>query len=286
MRRQGLWSVGLAGMLAWAVLGTSADAQLPPRSGNTPTPLRSPTPLPTIYVPPTPRLGPVRAEPAPPWPTLTHTPTAELTPTLSASPAVEPTPPPSPSPASEPTPGAAAPGRTIDLAALLLTPADVPSGLVLEPRLSGPISLPGMEGQAAAFVATATLSGPVAAATLAPGTLVMVMNAAYVFGDRQLNPQGLEGMVRGAPFGGDTVPVEALSPIPLPDPPVGVESRALALRRTLPNRMTMSTAVVLFQREAIYVSVVVGAIGEAPPIEEAVRLARLVDERVLAAGPR
>ncbi len=272
MRHQGLWSVGLAGMLAWAVLGTSADAQLPPRSGNTPTPLRSPTPLPTIYVPPTPRLGPVRADTATPWPTLTRTPTSEPTPTS----------PPSP----DATPLAPTPAPARDLTALRLTPADVPSGLVLEPRLSGPISLPGMEGQAAAFVATATLSGPVAAATLAPGTLVMVMNAAYVFGDRQLNPQGLEGMVRGAPFGGDTVPVEALSPIPLPDPPVGVESRALALRRTLPNRMTMSTAVVLFQREAIYVSVVVGAIGETPPIEEAVRLARLVDERILAAGSR
>jgi hypothetical protein len=72
----------------------------------------------------------------------------------------------------------------------------------------------------------------------------------------------------------------------LPPPPVGQESRAVVTDVSSDaSPPLVSTAGVVFRRQETLVSVAVSALGQSPPIDEALRLAMLVDTRIVAAGP-
>jgi hypothetical protein len=68
-------------------------------------------------------------------------------------------------------------------------------------------------------------------------------------------------------------------------PPTGEDSRAAATV-TAPGSPPppISTAAVLFRRHDMVVSVAVSAVGGRPPLDEAIRLAQVLDTRVLALG--
>jgi hypothetical protein len=172
----------------------------------------------------------------------------------------------------------------------VLTAADVPAGLLPEPRLSGPLNFLGVRGHASAFVAEGVQADLSSLPSLPAGSIVMAMSIAQVFGDGEFNPQTLAGMVRGARMGaqlgaegaGNVVPEP---PTELPDPPVGSESRALALSAAAAGE-PYAVAFVLFYRDPAYVYLAVAAAGDDPPLAEATRLAQLVDARLQGTGGR
>ena len=172
------------------------------------------------------------------------------------------------------------------LRVMLPTVAEVGSGLQPEPRFSGPVNFAGVQGQMASFVSPA-LGGDLARLPALPdGAIYMVSGQVLTLPGVEPNSQILDGMARGAEMGaslgsgGDTSVDPAVD---LPAPPIGQESRALAMRAHAPEG-TATTAVLLFRRGTVYGYVGVTAVGQAPPVQEALRIAQLVDARLVAAG--
>jgi hypothetical protein len=275
-----LWATILAlAIAAWATWAPAAAQIEGPRFSNTPTPVDGlPTPLLMLAIQPTlPVLSPTpMASPTAPA-TATRPPSGPPT----AAPPTAPTAPSVPASPSTPVVPAATPSdRGAELSALLLTQADLPPGLEYNPRMSGPLTIPGVQGYTAAFFA----SDPPSA--LAEGSLGMVMNVLQLFDGPELPP--LEDVVRGAQGGmrltmeqpGQLVVDEAF---PLASPPVGEEAQAFAVRAEAEHG-AFTTAMVVFRRESWFAYVAVLAIGEEPPTEVASRLAAVADARLRAAS--
>ena len=172
------------------------------------------------------------------------------------------------------------------LRVMLPSAAEVGSGLQPEPRFSGPVSLAGVQGQMASFVSPA-LGGDLARLPALPdGSIYMVSSQVLTLPGVEPSPQILDGMARGAEMGASlgSGPDTTVDPaVDLPAPPIGQDSRGMALR-THASDGTATTAVLLFRRGSVYGYVGVTAVGEAPPVQEALRLAQLVDGRLAAAG--
>jgi YVTN family beta-propeller protein len=155
-----------------------------------------------------------------------------------------------------------------ELASMALSESDVPSTLQVFSRSgSGATG----EGGAPFYAVTFLVNGLSPAAP--PGTVVSVHNLLTVARNPLL---GLDRLMHDAKQGwGSTTD--------LPPPAVGEESRAAASVAS-PQSATplVSSAGVVFRRHDTLVRVAVSVIGSGPPIDEAVRLAQLVDARVLA----
>ncbi len=262
---------GVAGVAVWNMLATPAFAQLEPRPSNSPTPFRPPTVLATLVPGPTLQIAPVAS------PTRAVAPTPSPTSTLA----------PPPVPATGQLPGAAPPA---DLSALVLTQADVPAGLELEPRLSGTLSFLGVEAYLATFVAPEARADLARVPALPSRSIMTVTSAVQLFASEEPSDQQMDGIVRGAQAGmrlfagaSPDAAVDMQPPIDLPDPPVGAESRAFAVHGLAAGEAFTATAI-LFRRDATYGYVIVQAVGDEPLLAETLRLAQLADARLMAAG--
>jgi hypothetical protein len=161
----------------------------------------------------------------------------------------------------------------------ILTPADVPTQLDFDPRSSGPIVQTDIVGYSARYEARG------ASMTAAPGELLEVISIVTVFTMPTRVPDPLEEfvpavqeMLFGLSRAGEAVGAE----IVIAPQPVGEDRRALAVQ--LQSRgQTRSAAYVLFRREGAYVYLSLMATGGTPPVDEALRLAQLLDSRLIAA---
>jgi hypothetical protein len=195
-----------------------------------------------------------------------------------------------------------------ELGAALLTDADVPSYLVRVERLSGPGTpmftllggsgaLPmGMLAYSVAYYpeavsallesrAAALVQG-LAAPPLPPGALSAIHSDVLVL------PRfpWTESLDEIDAFGRRLLAEWSLPPAPdyetleLPPPPVGEASRAFAQRRT-GERGPLSTVNITFLRNGMRATMSVTTRGSEPPLDEAVRLAQIVDSRLVALHP-
>jgi YVTN family beta-propeller protein len=153
---------------------------------------------------------------------------------------------------------------------MALSETDVPSHLQVFSRSGS-----GATGEGGAPFYAVTFLANALSTSAAPGTVVSVHNLLTV----TRNPLvGLDRLMHDAKQGWG-------STLDLPPPAVGEESRAAASVAS-PQSATplVSSAGVVFRRHDTLVRVAVSVMGSGPPIDEAVRLAQLVDTRLLAAA--
>jgi hypothetical protein len=154
-----------------------------------------------------------------------------------------------------------------DLATVVLTSADVPAGLRLNPDRSGPQMRGGTPGYQVTF------EGDPLSIAQAGGGIVSVVNLVAL----PDNPAtGLDELVRGMRQGlpGNTVD--------LTPPPIGEDSRAFTSSLGF-GPLNVNIAGTAFRRGAVVAAVIVMGAGDQVP-SEAVRLAQVVDGRLLRAG--
>jgi hypothetical protein len=164
------------------------------------------------------------------------------------------------------------------LAEIALTEADLPGNLQRVAEQSGPIVTENQRGYFVVFTDTA-LFDPERLQRLPAGTLLGVMcDLAIPVNDR--GPEEIEDRARTiqAMFeGSGTVD-------PLDAPAVGEDSRAYAIRLLSRDialgAQPRTTTAILLRREGAYAVVYVTAHGEREPLDEALRLGRLLDERL------
>ena len=155
----------------------------------------------------------------------------------------------------------------LDPATVALTAADVPSGLRVDTGQTGPETRDGVQGYRATFQAdpTRVLSGS--------GGTIIVMNVVTLPSDPV---SGLEDFVRSAK---GSLPGSATDLAP---PAVGHDSRAFTSNVGM-GPISASMAGTAFRRNGVVVGVMVMGAGGQPQVDEALRLAQLVDARILAA---
>jgi YVTN family beta-propeller protein len=176
-------------------------------------------------------------------------------------------PPPTSTPAPPSSPDTAAPSG---LAALLLTEAEVASNLHVYNRTAAARTEAGLlPSYSVTFLADSLPE------TAVPGTMVSVHNV--VTQGANLAPS-LDRLM-------DDLREDWGRTRELPPPAVGEESRAVV---TDPppdaSGRLVSTVGIVFRRQETLVGVAVSALGQSPPLDEAIRLARLVDSRLAAAA--
>jgi len=177
-----------------------------------------------------------------------------------------------PAPTSTPAPPSSSDTATLSgLAALLLTEGEVASNLHVYNRTAAARTEAGLlPSYSVTFLAD---SLPEAAV---PGTMVSVHNV--VTQGASLAPS-LDRLM-------DDLREDWGRTRELPPPAVGQESRAVVT--DVPpdaSARLVSTAGIVFRRQETVVGIAVSALGQSPPVDEAIRLARLVDARLAATGP-
>jgi hypothetical protein len=162
----------------------------------------------------------------------------------------------------------AAQAQTLDPASFALTLADVPDGLRANSGQSGPETRDGTRGYRATFDADPSRVGQ------GSGGIVSVINVVTLPSDPVA---GLDDFVRGAKQGmpGSVTDLEP--------PPVGDESRAFTTTLGF-GFMSVTLAGTAFRRNGAVSGVLVMSAGGQPQTAESVRLAQIVDSRLMAAG--
>jgi len=156
------------------------------------------------------------------------------------------------------------------LASIVLTERDVPGSLALFERSGNVAAATGdLQHYSVTFLAS-TLP-----ATTPPGTLVSVYNAVTVSRTAAANlDYALSTVTAG--WGGTTDFVASA---------LGEESRgAVTTPAEAAAAPQVSSAGLVFRRQDTVVTIAVSALGPRPPIDEAVRLAQLVDAQLLNSG--
>lgn len=159
--------------------------------------------------------------------------------------------------------------QAVDSAAVALTEADVPGGLRLSRDRSGQQTRDGITAYGVTFEADPSQLTP------GSGGIIAITNLVASPADPAV---GLAEMSRSARQSAPG-PVTDLAP-----PDVGDESRAFSGTAGL-GPISVAMAATFFRRESAVVGLMVIGTGDQPPMEECLRLARLVDARVVAAGP-
>jgi hypothetical protein len=151
-----------------------------------------------------------------------------------------------------------------DLASLVLTQAEVPSGLQLNSGQSGAETRDGVQGYRVTYQ-TGGVPGS--------GQIVSVANVVTLPSDPAAGLDDLMGSLRNSLPG---------SPTDQAPPPVGDESRAFTTNVGL-GPMSVSMAATGFRRNGVVAAVLVLSAGGQPRLDDAIRLAQLVDQRAVAA---
>ncbi len=152
--------------------------------------------------------------------------------------------------------------------------------------MSGPLNFLNTQGYMVIFLPDPEAAGA-GRLGLLTGDVAFVQNALQRFsGDPPDIGEYAEGVARGFQFGvslrGDSsVSVEA--PVALPARLVGEESRAYSVD-IVADEGSMTTAIVVFRRGGDYVVVAAVAVSDEPPLDETLRLADIVDGRLMSAG--
>ncbi len=158
----------------------------------------------------------------------------------------------------------------LDLASVVLTESDVPSGLRLSRDHSGAQERNGAPGYQVTFEADPSQVGP------GSGGIAVVMNLVALPSDPVA---GLDEISQSAK---QSLPGTATDLAP---PAVGEESRAFTSNAGFgPFAMTVATTT--FRRNGVVAGVTVMSAGGQPQIEQCLRLAQIVDSRLMAAGNR
>ncbi len=264
MGRNGLMSA-LALTLLDGALVTSVSAQLEPRPNNTA------TPSPAASASPTDSPGPTlpTASVASPTPAAPPSPAATLAITSAA-----------PVSAATTTPSPTA-GAPTDPDALVLVEADMPPGLDCPGRTqSRPqnfLNVQGSLSMAVCLVPPAQLG-----LTQPAGAIAGVTNVVHIASDSDWSGLSLDDAMRSALFGVSWGGTANFAVDLLPDPPVGDESRASAVH----SGDASTNLFVMFRRGPVFAMLQVEASGGSAPIEESLRLARILDARIMVAGYR
>lgn len=158
--------------------------------------------------------------------------------------------------------------QALDLATVVLTPADVPAGLRLNPGRSGPQARGGTPGYQVTF------EGDPLSIAREGGGIVSVINLVAVPDDPTA---GLDDLVRGIRQG---LPGSAVDQ---PPPPIGEESRAFVSSLGF-GPVAVSMAGTAFRRGGVVATVVVTGAGDRLALDESTRLAQVVDARLVGPG--
>jgi hypothetical protein len=170
------------------------------------------------------------------------------------------------------------------LATALLTEADLPAGLRLQPRASGQVVVPGLSGHLATYLR----AEPDEAADfrellfLPAGTIVLVKTSVQVLTREALTPGVLDSVILGAQAAATAGGALVDSTTDYGGLPVGESSRGHSARYRLLGAPPTTSTVIAFRRGDVIAALNVEATGDDPAFEEALRLARIVDERLLA----
>jgi hypothetical protein len=189
----------------------------------------------------------------------------------------------------EGTPGA--PPTDTRLASALLAEADLPAGLRLQPRASGPVVVPGLSGYLATYLRAEPDEAPDFRELLflPAGTVVLVKNSVQVLTPEALTPGVLDSVIVGAQAAASAGGALVDSTTAYSGLPVGEDSRGHSAHYTLPGLPATSSTIIAFRRGDVIAALNVEATGDDPPFDEALRLAQIVDGRLLAvatpAGP-
>jgi hypothetical protein len=158
--------------------------------------------------------------------------------------------------------------QTVDPAALALARADLPDGLQPNPTLSGPNSSAGFPSYQATYE-----GDPL---RVAPGSGGVISVRSVV----ALPPDPIGGLAEHL----QSVRQDLPGPLAeLPPPPLGDESQAFTATASL-GPFNLSAAAIAFRRNRAVASVMVLSAGGSPPVDLALRLAQVVDQRAVAAG--
>ncbi len=158
--------------------------------------------------------------------------------------------------------------QTLDPSTVVLTEADVPTGLRLSRDRSGSQTRDGAAGYQVTFEADPAQVAPNS------GGIIVVTNVVGLPTDPVA---GLDEMTRSAKQAspGSTTDLAA--------PAVGEESRAFTASGGF-GPFTVTMAGTLFRRNGAVVGVTVMGAGGEPHVEQSLRLAQVVDARLIAAG--
>jgi hypothetical protein len=151
-----------------------------------------------------------------------------------------------------------------DLASLVLTQAEVPSGLQLNSGRSGSETRGGIAGYRATFETGGIPS---------PGAIVSVASLVTLPSDPAAGLDELMGSMRQGMPG---------SPTDQASPPVGDDSRAFTNVASM-GPLSVSMAAAGFRRNGVVGAVMVVAADGQPRLDDAIRLAQVMDGRVAAA---
>jgi hypothetical protein len=179
--------------------------------------------------------------------------------------------------------GAGASGDT-RVSTALLAEEDVPPGLRLQPRASGPVVVPGLSG----YLTTFLRAEPEEAVDfrdlldLPPGTIVLIKSSVQVLTPEALTPGVLDSVIMGAQAAASAGGALVDSTTDYSGLPVGEDSRGHSAHYTLPGLPSTTSTVIAFRRGDVIAALNVEATGDDPPFEEALRLARIMDGRLLA----
>jgi hypothetical protein len=189
-----------------------------------------------------------------------------------------------PVPQGEPTPLAGAPTLEDALAGALIVADDVPAELQRQPRMSGRVVVPGLSGHLVTFVRPEAEDAPDLweLDDLPPGTLLLVKNSVQVLTREALTPEVLDTVIRGAEAAASGAGALIDTTTDYGVLPLGDESRAHSMRYHLPGLPSVASTVVAFRRGEVVAALNVEAAGDAPPFEQALRLAQIVDGRLAA----
>jgi len=152
----------------------------------------------------------------------------------------------------------------LDPAAMALTQADVPDGLRPNTGQSGPQTRDGIRGYQATFEGDPSRINP------GSGSIVSVVNLVTLPTDPVT---GLDEFVQSARSGMPGSPTDQ------PAPPVGDDGRAFTNTLGI-GPLSVSVATTAFRRNGVVAGVVVMTAGNQPQIDESLRLAQVVDQRV------
>jgi hypothetical protein len=164
----------------------------------------------------------------------------------------------------------------------LLTEADVPPGLRLQPEASGPVNVPGLSGYLVTFIHAAGDETPDFVDLLGrpPGTVLLVKNSVQVLTAEAMSPGVLDAVIRGAEAAASAAGATIESTTDYAALPLGEDSRAHTMLYHLPDLPPVASTVVAFQRGDLIVALNLEAAGDDPLFPEALRLAQIVDERL------
>ena len=186
-------------------------------------------------------------------------------------------------------PGVPAVDRRLSTA--LLSETDLPPGLRRQPRASGQVVVPGLSG----YVVTFLLGDPDEAPnfldllTMPAGTIVLVKNSVQVLSPEALTPGVLDSVIMGAQAAASAGGALVDSTTDYSGLPVGEDSRGHSAHYTLPSLPSTSSTIIAFRRGDVIAALNVEAPGDDSLFDEALRLAQIVDSRLLAlsapAGP-